>query len=597
MLAMELTGRDGTAAPPGRDGGAACCPPPSELSLRASIEAAHMAVWTWDLATGEIRCTNSRMVWGVDGTRFDDFIPVVHPDDRAVIAEARRMAVESGAYHSEYRVIWPDGRVRWIEGRGRLERLPDGGCRIVGGSFDITDRKLAEQARQESEQRWRNLFEGANDAIMLIDLTSGRYVDWNARVEQITGYSRDELRAMRMGDLASPAHQARVPEQVRRLHEQGSLVLDYEIRTKDGRLVPVELSARLVRLNDRVLMQAIGRDVSERRAAEQAVRRSEERLRLAVEATGLGTWDVDVPSATRRWSDEFYAILGLPTTVTPDPAVFRARIHPDDRDWVHAHYAASYSPAGDGRYTAEFRIIRGDDGRQRWVLATGRVFFDEAGRPLRGVGTLMDITERRQTEERLRLLLTELSHRVKNTLAVVQGIANQTLAGHGDVGEVRETLTRRLSALAHTHTLLTASEWQGASLQQLLQGELGLFGARVEMAGQDLIVGPKAALLLGLVIHELATNAVKHGALGMPEGRIIVRWGMTGDAPQELFRLDWQEHGGPPVAPPRRHGFGRTLIERAAAHELGGRTRLHFDSPGISYTLELPVDRLLSPVA
>ena len=150
-------------------------------------------------------------------------------------------------------------------------------------------------------------------------------------------------------------------------------------------------------------------EVAERRRAEAGARENEarlrvvaDRLRLATEVTGLGIWDVDLISGTRRWSDEFKAILGLPPEARPDQELFAALIHPEDRDWVNERYRRAYESEGGGHYRAEFRILRAGDGAERWVEATGRVLFDEAGRPTRGVGTLADITERRRTSEAVR---------------------------------------------------------------------------------------------------------------------------------------------------------------------------------------------------
>jgi PAS domain S-box-containing protein len=453
-------------------------------------------------------------------------------------------------------------------------------------------------------------------------------------------------------------------------------------------------------------------------ARDSALRASSERLRLAVEATGIGTWDVDPATGERRWSDEFKAILGLPPDATAAFETFEALIHPEDRDWVNEHYRAAYAAGNDGRYMAEFRIRRAGDGAERRVLATGRVHLDAQGRPIRGIGTLMDLTDRRRMEERLReseeryrtlvemspdavyvhqddvvtlanrqaavllgaaepgeligrsvyewvseeslalarmrmarlmtpgmrnepvemtfrrldgspiqveaasaavlvdgrlavlvtlrditerkaaearqrLLLAELSHRVKNTLAVVQSIASQSLADGRTLEGGRAAFRRRLQALARTHDLLTRSRWQGVRLHALVEGELGPYGRQARSAGADILLTARAAQTLGLVLHELATNAAKHGALSTPRGVVDLAWEVTADA---VLRLRWRELGGPAVRPPARRGFGRTMIEQALAHDLGGRAQLVFAPAGIACELELPLNAVSAPV-
>ena len=247
---------------------------------------------------------------------------------------------------------------------------------------DIDDQKRGEAALREGEARLRGLFEGANDAILLVDRASGRYVDWNRRVLELTGYSADELAAKRLGDLTVPEQLGPVRDRLARLAEGESAIIEYDLAGKGGRRVPVELSARLLRVGGTVLLQAIMRDLTERRAAERAVRESAERLRLAVEATGLGTWDVDPATGLRSWSDEFKAICGLPPEAPADYAAFDALIDPDDRAWVEERYAAAFRPEG-GSYDAEFRIRRADDGTVRWVRTTGRVHFEGGRRSAR----------------------------------------------------------------------------------------------------------------------------------------------------------------------------------------------------------------------
>jgi two-component sensor histidine kinase len=194
------------------------------------------------------------------------------------------------------------------------------------------------------------------------------------------------------------------------------------------------------------------------------------------------------------------------------------------------------------------------------------------------VGIGVDITERKRTEERQRLLLAELSHRVKNTLAVVLGIASRTVSGDRTLREAREMLAKRLGALAKTHELLTAADWRGVSLRALAQAELKPYGRRATLAGDDLMLAPKAAQTLALVLHELATNAAKHGALSVPAGRIEIGWAVA----DGRLRLLWRERDGPPVRPPERQGFGRLLLERGVAHDLDGAVTLDFRPEGLA---------------
>jgi two-component sensor histidine kinase len=212
-------------------------------------------------------------------------------------------------------------------------------------------------------------------------------------------------------------------------------------------------------------------------------------------------------------------------------------------------------------------------------------------RLLGAVGLNIDVTERHRAEERQRLLVAELNHRVKNTIATIQSIAKQSLADGRPLEEAREVFLKRLQALAHAHGLLTASEWRGARLLALVEDELKPYGEHARFGGEDLVLAPRAALIIRLVLHELATNAMKHGALGVPGGRVDVVWRIR----RERFRLSWRESGGPAVPPPARRGFGSSLLERAVAYELQGKAALEFASQGVRYELGAPLRSLVQP--
>jgi two-component sensor histidine kinase len=204
-----------------------------------------------------------------------------------------------------------------------------------------------------------------------------------------------------------------------------------------------------------------------------------------------------------------------------------------------------------------------------------------------------DITERHRAETLRQLLLNELNHRVKNTLAVVQGLAAQSFKTGVDPDAARRSFEGRLRALAAAHDLLTAENWVGASLRSVISE--AVHGAadpsRLSIDGPDLQLPPQTAVTLALAIHELSTNAVKHGALGSPDGRVHVGWAVTsapGTASPRL-RLDWVESGGPPVAPPARRGFGSRMLEQGLAGELGGTVRLDFAAQGLRCHIDAPL--------
>jgi two-component sensor histidine kinase len=197
-----------------------------------------------------------------------------------------------------------------------------------------------------------------------------------------------------------------------------------------------------------------------------------------------------------------------------------------------------------------------------------------------------DVTDRVRAETQQKLLLDELNHRVKNSLATVQSIAAQTLRNNPEPEAFREAFEARLLALSATHDLLTASNWRGAQLRDVLAMEFRPYGSeRYEFEGPDVALSSNEALALGLLFHELATNAAKYGALSRPEGCVRVKWTVE-DA---RLSLTWREQGGPKVAPPTRRGFGSRLIERSLKGEIGGDASLEFHEDGLTCRIALPL--------
>ena len=188
-------------------------------------------------------------------------------------------------------------------------------------------------------------------------------------------------------------------------------------------------------------------------------------------------------------------------------------------------------------------------------------------------------------------MIDELNHRVKNTLATIQSIAIQTARSHEDPRTFAESFQARLMSLSHTHDLLTRSHWEGADLRAVLEHETAAHGqTRIILNGPPLALGPAAALSLGMIFHELASNAAKYGALSDPDGRVFVDWTVANQTGR-LLNLVWREAGGPWVTAPTRRGFGSRLVERNVRHDLAGEVKLSYASDGFTAELSVPLGR------
>jgi PAS domain S-box-containing protein len=244
-----------------------------------------------------------------------------------------------------------------------------------------------------------------------------------------------------------------------------------------------------------------------------------------------------------------------------------------------------------GRAPNERWHIRRDGGRF-WASGLMMPLHDAEGRPEGFLNVLRDNTAARSEDERRALLLTEMGHRMKNVLATVQAVAAQTLRHAGVPASVQDTLLKRLVALAGSHDLLTRGGWEGASLTDIAQRALSAYGGsgRVEAGGPPVRLAADGVEVLGLVLHELATNAAKHGALSVPEGCVEVSWTLRRTTRgSRVVEIVWRERGGPPVAPPKHQGFGTRLLERGLAQKLGGTVKLDFRRAGLECRICLPV--------
>ena len=332
-------------------------------------------------------------------------------------------------------------------------------------------------------------------------------------------------------------------------------------------------------------------DVTERKRVMDALDRSqhdlreqEERWAATYEHAAIGIVELDAEGRFIRVNEAICSIVGG----TRDELLnwrLQGRTHPEDRDVDDELYRRQV--AGDiGFYSIEKRFIR-KDGRVIWIAVRSSTVRDATGHFLYGVRVVQDVTERKEAEDRQKLLIDELNHRVKNTLATVQSLATQTARGTDSPEAFRQAFEGRLIALSQAHDQLTRRHWKSADLRDIVEGATAPHLARpqdapnqIAIEGEPIMVTPRVALTLALGLHELTTNASKYGALSVPAGRIEVRWQIERRPSQRpLLRIEWRERGGPPVRAPERQGFGTRFIMGSVASELQGHAKLDYD-PG-----------------
>ncbi len=454
----------------------------SEQRLRLATEAAGIGTFTIELQTGRASYSPELIAMfglqAICSANIEDAFRRVHRDDKARFMEKYNAGLKEaggGQVKMDFRFVIPGGEIRWVTWTSRVEfrngpsgRVP---FRVAGACVDITERKRAEEALRESEERFRGIFDHAAIGIAIADL-EGRLQACNPACCRMLGYTQEELRELNFSGLVHP----------------------------DDRETGIVNRSRLI----------------------------------------------------QQWISSFEALT---------------------------------------RY-------KGKDGRLIWVQRHVSLLTNAAGQPDRILALVTDVTGRRHQEEKIRLLASEVNHRSKNMLTLVQAIARQTfVTGPGDfIGRFGE----RIEALAASQDLLVKNGWKGAHLDELVRSQLAhfadLIGSRIELEGPPLLITASAAQTIGMALHELATNAGKYGALSGTTGGIRIEWrGVAGAAGDARFELNWAERGGPPVAPPARMGFGTMVIEDIPRAELNAEVSLTFAPEGFRWCVSCPANCVLEP--
>ena len=331
-------------------------------------------------------------------------------------------------------------------------------------------------------------------------------------------------------------------------------------------------------------------DVTEKMVTEAALREAQERLAATYDNVLAGIAECDEQGRFLRVNDAFESISGYSKDELLSKSFFDIT-HPDDA----AKEGLDYRQQVDGaieHYVTTKRYVR-KDGLVVWVEVTSSTVRRPDGGFAYSVRMVQDVTERKTAEEHRKLLLDELNHRVKNTLATVQALAAHTARTASSAEDFRQRFEPRLMALSAAHDRLTKNEWRGANLADIVRDELQAHGGadRVRASGPDIILPPRVSLSLSMALHELATNALKYGALSVAGGSVDVRWSVGREQASPYptsLTVRWQEHGGPPVSPPKDAGFGSRLLKVTTA-ELKGELDMQWLPEGLSWQLSIPL--------
>jgi PAS domain S-box-containing protein len=462
---------------------------------------------------------------------------------------------------------------------------------------DVTEERASQDAQTrrllDSEERFRLAAEAFQGGIADYDLKTGTVTRTRRQLEII---GEDDLPS---GPDAwtSRIHPDDRPS-FRRAREAivgggaSYFEAEYRVRHRDGRWVWVWDRGMAMRDGSGALHRVVSSmiETTARKQAEDALRESEARFRHLADSAPALIWLTDAEGRLTFVNMHFGYMFGRsPEGIVPRG--WRELVHPDDiRAFVGKFVGTLRARAP---FAHEVRVLD-KSGSVRWLRTDAVPRLDDAGAFLGYTGCAVDITEAKVSQEQQEILINELNHRVKNTLATVQAIAAQSLRSERDAGEARQAFESRLFALSRAHDVLTQESWQTANLRDIVDRAVEPYEGpaqrvRFAIAGPDVRLQPHSALAFAMALQEMATNAAKYGALSVPGGDVTIMWRLEPGPGGAFLRFQWRESGGPPVRPPKRRGFGSRLIERTLAKDTGGEVEIAYSPGGFELRLTMPL--------
>jgi PAS domain S-box-containing protein len=533
------------------------------------------------------------------GRKFWDCHWWQHDEEaRATIRQAVEAAGEGRTRRFDVSALMGGGRV--IIADFQIAPLRDASGRVIAlipSAIDVNDRERATRELRESAERLRLALEAGQLGGWDLDISDNVCI-YSQRTCDMFGLSNPRVTREEFRKLLHPDDREKVSSAVRRTIEEGApYQVEFRLTRPDGEMRWIASQGLLRRDSEGRPERIIGvhRDVSARRQREDELQRSMELLRIIGETTPdlIVVKDAQArylfvnPATARILGREAAELLGA---TSRDGA-----LDPEEAELLHANDLRIMNE-GHSQTVEESITLPGKappGGATRTFLSTKTPMRNRLGEVVGLVGVSTDITDRKRAEERQAMMVRELHHRVKNSLATVQAIANSTARTATDIDSFREAFNQRVISLARTHTLLAENSWGVIPLRELLAAELEPYGGgeemRVSMEGPDVALPSDVALSLGMAIHELTTNAFKYGALSKSGGSISVAWGIETKDNSRQLRLSWIEAGGPAVAPPTRQGFGSRLLRHMLGGQFNGDVDMSFQADGLQFSVTIPL--------
>jgi PAS domain S-box-containing protein len=564
----------------------------SQFRLQLAMDAAHLGSWQYNPL--------HRVVAG--DTRFKEIVDVAeneapiteimeraNPNDMGKVWAAFNAVAETKGSTTEFR-LQGDGKVRWVEILGLTNREGIGGEReaayVVGTVADITERKEHEELLRHQA----DLLDQSSEAILALRIDDRGIVYWNRGAERLYGYTAAEAAGRRTHELL----QTRAPIPIGDIDAQvvggGGWYGELTHTTRDGRDLIVESRIVPVSYDDDIYALETNRDISKRKRAEEALRKSEERFKASI---------LRSPVPTMLYDDREQILAISESWLQEAGGLSAAELHRVE-DWTIRAYGERSGEilgvvreiiATEPEARTDEMVLTLAGAKRIWDFFTTSLGSQPDGRRL-FVVVAQDVTDCRAYEERTELLMSEARHRTKNILSLVQAVARQTAAKDRPEDFV-ESFAERIQALAANQDLLVKNLWQRADVEDLVRVQLAHFadlvGSRITVRGPKLRLNAAAAQAVGLAVHELATNAGKYGALSTDAGRVDVSWQLDDD----VYTMGWIERSGPFVRPPERRGFGSTVVESMAKRAVGGEVELDYAPSGFKWHLTCPAANAL----